>query len=144
MTLPLVVLALTGSPICNRLIFTSYTLAYNVVSLAIITAAFFIMQPLHDVTTSTYIASHILGRLRGRITSLTRLIVLSSFSLGYVIVGFSPQFFSGLWTISIFSALLLTVALTASFHPAIRHASWKEKASYDFDEVSEMFHVKHL
>lgn len=121
--------SLQAATICNWLIFTSYALAYNAVSLAIITAAFFIMQPLHDVTTSTYTASHVPDRLRGRITSLTRLLVLSSFSLGYVIVGFSLQFLSSLWTISIFSALLLAVALTASFHPAIRYASRRKKAS---------------
>ena len=105
------------------LIFTGYVVAFNDVVLIIITAAFFVMIPLYDVTASTYSASHVPDPIRGRVTSVTRLIVLSAVSLGSVVAGFSLQFFGSFWTIGIFSALLLAFALIAVFHPAIRNAS---------------------
>lgn len=114
--------SLQATTILNWLVFTCYALASNTIVLTVITVAFFLVSPLYDVTTSTYTASHIPDSIRGRITSLSRLIVLSSFSLGYAVVGFPLQFCGTLWTIGIFSSLLLIVALTALFHPALRNA----------------------
>jgi MFS family permease len=109
--------------VCSWLIFTCYAFAFNSMLLTIVTAAFFVISPLYEVTTSIYIASHVPDHIQGRITSLSRLIILSSFSLGSIMIAFSLQFFGSLWTVSIFSALLFFVALVALFHPAVQNAS---------------------
>ncbi|HEU0027430.1 MAG TPA: MFS transporter [Ktedonobacterales bacterium] len=112
--------SLQVATVCCWLIVTSYATTPNIAALAIITAAFFFIIPLYDVTTATYSARHIPDHIRGRITSLARILVLSSFSLGSLVAGFTLQFLGSAWTVSIFSAMLLTVTLTAWFHPAIR------------------------
>ncbi len=114
--------SLQATTILTWLIFTCYALAFNTIVLTVITFAFFLVSPLYDVTTSTYATSHIPDSMRGRVTSVSRVIVLSSFSLGYAAAGFLLQFCGTVWTIGLFSGVLLVVALTALFHPALRSA----------------------
>jgi MFS family permease len=114
--------SLQATTILTWCIFTCYAFAFNTVVLTVITVAFFLVSPLYDVTTSTYTASHIPDSIRGRIISVSRLIVLSSFSLGYAAAGFLLQFCGTFWTVGLFSSVLLVVALTALFHPALRSA----------------------
>ena len=120
---------LRATTFLNWLIFTCYILASNTLLLTIITAVFYVVSPLYDVTTSTYSAFRIPDSIRGRVISITRLINLGSFSLGFAATGLFLQFLGSLWTIGIFSNLLLVVALTTLFHPALRNASVAHETS---------------
>ncbi len=65
----------------------------------------------YEVTTSTYTVSVVPDFIRGRVTSLTRLVVLGAYSLGFFVTGILLQYFVSTWTIIIFSCLLLLLAL---------------------------------
>src|SRR5713226_5451270 len=95
----------------NFLVFTMYAFAYTDLALALITAALFAVSPLYEVTTSTYTVSVVPDFIRGRVTSLTRLVVLGAYSLGFFVTGILLQYFVSTWTIIIFSCLLLLLAL---------------------------------
>lgn len=58
------------------LIFTLYFFAYNTIILAAITVALNVVSPIYEVTSFTYSVSVIPDRIRGRVTSITRLVVL--------------------------------------------------------------------
>jgi hypothetical protein len=49
--------------------------------------------------------------IRGRVTSITRLIVLGCYSLGFFIMGSTLQWIGTTWSILVFSCLLLVLAL---------------------------------
>jgi len=100
-------------------IFACYAFAYNNVLLAVVTALLYVISPIYEVTTATYSISVIPDRIRGRILSLTRLVVLASFSFGSVFTGWLLQYFST-WTIPILSCLLLALALMTVFSPSLQ------------------------
>jgi len=106
---------LRATTLLNCLIFACYAFAYNDLLLATITAALYMVNPLYEVTTATYSAAVIPDRIRGRVLSLTRLVVLASNSLGYVITGWLLQYLGSTWTISILFCLLLVLALITMF-----------------------------
>src|SRR5206468_12375051 len=68
----------------NFLVFTLYAFATNDLALAIITAALFAIVPVFEITTATYTVSVVPDAIRGRILSLTRLVVLGAYSLGFL------------------------------------------------------------
>jgi MFS family permease len=108
---------LAGTTSLNCFIFACYVFASTDVVLAAVTAALYIVSPLYEVTTSTYAASVVPDTIRGRITSLSRLVILGSYSLGFFATGLSLQFFGTMWTIIFYSCLLLLLALMAMFNP---------------------------
>jgi len=97
------------------LVFACYAFAYNDFLLATITAILYIANPLYEVTTGTYSTTVIPDRIRGRILSLTRLIVLASSSFGYFATGWLLQYIGSTWTIAILSCLLLMTVLIPMF-----------------------------
>jgi len=106
---------LRATTLLNCLIFACYAFAYNNFLLATITAALYLVNPLYEVTTATYSTAVIPDRIRGRVLSLTRLVVLASNSLGYVITGWLLQYFGSTWTIPILFCLLLVLTLITMF-----------------------------
>lgn len=105
----------------NCAIFACYAFAYNDLLLGIVTSTLYMIVPIYEVTTATYSVSVIPDRIRGRTLSLTRLVVLASNSLGYVIAGWLLQFFTP-GTIPILSCLLLVLALMTLFSPLLKRA----------------------
>lgn len=69
------------------LIVSSYALATGVVLLAGITAALYAVGPLFEITGAAYVASVVPDAMRGRISSLLRLVELGSYSLGFAVTG---------------------------------------------------------
>lgn len=104
----------------NFLVFTMYGFASNDIALAIVTAALFTINPLYEVTNASYTVSVIPDALRGRVISLTRLIVLGAYALGFFAVGIFLQSLGSIWTIAIFSCLLLILALMVIFNGSLR------------------------
>lgn len=113
---------LIGVSILSFLIFTLYAIAINNFLLAGITALFYMIDPLYDVTTSSYSAKIIPDEIRGRVTSLTRLVVLGAYSFGFFITGNLLQIFGSKWTIGVFSCLLFLLFLMTTFNKKLHHA----------------------
>lgn len=103
---------LFGVSLLSFLIFTLYAVAINTFLLAAITALLYAIDPLYDVTTSSYSAKIIPDEIRGRVTSLTRLVVLGAYSFGFFITGNLLQYLGSKWTIGVFSSLLFFLFLT--------------------------------
>lgn len=93
------------------LIFTLYFFAYNAIILAAITAALEAVTSIYEVTAFTYGVSVIPDRIRGRVTSITRLVVLGCYSFGFFIMGSMLQWIGTTWSILVFSCLLLMLAV---------------------------------
>ncbi len=89
--------------------FCMYAFARNVFLLALITALFYAVDPLHNTTTSTYAAKITPDTIRGRVISLTRIQVLAANSLGFFIAGITLQYLGSSWTIGLFSGLLFVL-----------------------------------
>ena len=104
----------------NFLVFTLYAFATNDLALAIITAAFFAIVPVFEITTATYTVSVVPDAIRGRILSLTRLVVLGANSLGFFVTGILLQFVGSTRTIVMFSCLLFVLALMVIFYKPLR------------------------
>lgn len=104
----------------NFLVFTLFAFASNDLTLAIITAALFALIPIYEITTATYTVSVIPDAIRGRILSLTRLVMLGAYSLGFFVTGVLLQFAGSIRSIIIFSCLLLILALTVIFYKPLR------------------------
>jgi MFS family permease len=98
---------LLGVSLLSCFIFSLYAIAINNFLLAGITALFYAVDPLYNVTTSSYSAKIIPDEIRGRVTSLTRLVVLGAYSFGFFITGNLLQYLGSRWTIGIFSMMLL-------------------------------------
>ncbi|HVB62987.1 MAG TPA: MFS transporter, partial [Ktedonobacteraceae bacterium] len=102
---------LIGVSLLSFVIFSFYAIAINNVLLAGITALFYAVDPLYSVTTSSYSAKVIPDEIRGRVTSLTRLVVLGAYSFGFFFTGNLLQYIGSQWTIGVFSCLLLFMLL---------------------------------
>lgn len=89
----------------------SYFFAVNIFLLALITALFYLVDPLHNVVTSTYSASITPDNIRGRVISLTRIQVLAANSAGFFVAGIALQYFGSSLTIGLFSGFLLILFL---------------------------------
>lgn len=105
------------------LIFTFYFVASTLLILAMITAAFSAMTSVYEVAVSSYSASVIPDEVRGRVSSLTRLVVLGSYSLGFFVMGSLLQWLGTTEAILIFSCLLLSLALLTFFNTSLRQIS---------------------
>jgi MFS family permease len=107
---------LVGVSLLSFLIFSLYAIAVNNFILAAITALFYAVDPLYDVTTSSYSAKTIPDSIRGRVSSLTRLVVLGAYSFGFFITGNLLQYLGSTWTVGVFSCLLFILFLAASLN----------------------------
>ena len=112
---------LRGISLLNFLIFSLYAFAVNNFLLAGITALFYAVDPLYNVTTSSYSARVIPDEMRGRVISLTRLVVLGAYSFGFFITGNLLQYFGSKWTIGVFSCLLFSLFLMTLLNKKLAH-----------------------
>jgi MFS family permease len=106
---------LTGIALYNCLIFGLYAFAANNFLLAAVTVLLYAADPLQHTTTSSYSAKIIPDNIRGRVVSLTRLIVLGAHSFGFFITGTLLQYVGDQWTIGVLSCLLFVLFLATLF-----------------------------
>ena len=102
------------------LIVSSYAGATNVALLATITAALYAVGPLFEITAAVYSAAIVPDALRGRISSLLRLVELGSYALGLVVTGTLLQSVGSAWTIVSLSGVLCALTLFAALKPLFR------------------------
>lgn len=105
---------LIGVTFLSFIIFSLYAIAINNFLLALITALFYVVDPLYNVTTSSYSAIIIPDEIRGRVTSLTRLVVLGAYSFGFFMTGMLLQYLGNNWTIGVFSIMLLLLFIATA------------------------------
>ncbi len=111
---------LGGISLLSFLIFSLYAVAINNFLLAGITALFYAVDPLYNVTVSTYSAKTIPDEIRGRISSLTRLVVLGAYSFGFFITGNLLQYLGSTWTIGVFSCLLFILFVMTALNKKLK------------------------
>jgi len=104
---------LRASSMLNFLIFTLYLFASKDLSLALITVALFAIVPIFEISNATYTLSVVPDAVRGRITSLTRMVRSGANSLGFFVTGALLHAVGAASTIIICSCLLLVLALAA-------------------------------
>lgn len=105
---------LVGVSLLSFFIFSLYAIAINNVLLAGITALLYAIDPLYNVTTSSYSAKMVPDEMRGRVTSLARLVVLGAYSFGFFITGNLLQYLGSRWTIGVFSFMLLLLFIATA------------------------------
>lgn len=110
---------LIGVSFLSFIFISLYTFAVNNYLLALITALFYIVDPLYNVTTSSYSAKTIPDEIRGRVTSLTRLVVLGSYSLGFFATGMLLQYVGTFQTIIVFVWLLFILFIMTLLNKSI-------------------------
>jgi len=102
------------------LLVSGYLGARHVVVLAVLTAALYAVGPLFEVTVASYTATIVPDAMRGRVTSLTRLVELGAYSGGLLVTGTLLQSVGSLWTTGVFSIVLLLLSLYAARDPLFR------------------------
>lgn len=107
---------LTSVTFLSFCIFGLYSLTRVAMFLAAITALFYGVDALYNVETSSYSAKLIPDAMRGRVLSLSRLLVLGSHSFGFFITGVLLQYRGSNWTIGIFSCLLFGQFIATSLN----------------------------
>ena len=114
---------LLATTMLSFLAFALYFFAYNDSVLAGITLVYNLITSIYEVTVFSYAAHVIPDGIRGRVTSLTRLVVLGSYSLGFFAMGFFIQDLGSAWAIILFSSLLLSLAVLTLLNNALRQDS---------------------
>ncbi len=107
---------LLGVTLLSFIVFAFYAVAGNNALLAANTALFYAIDPTYTVTTSSYAAATIPDALRGRVTSLTRLVVLAANSFGFFITGILVQYVGSAWTIGAGAGLLLCLFVITALY----------------------------
>jgi MFS family permease len=102
------------------LLVSGYLGAHQVVILAALTAAIYAVDPLFEVTVASYTAARVPDAMRGRVTSLTRLVELGSYALGLAVTGTLLESVGTMWTVGVFSVISLLLSLFAALNPLFR------------------------
>lgn len=94
------------------LVMNLYFVASTVILIAAVTALFYAIDPLWEVSTNAHPVAIVPDYIRGRVLSLTRMVLLGASSLGLFLTGLSLHYMGSGWTISLY-VVLLFVLLTA-------------------------------
>lgn len=100
---------LVTATLLNFIIFVLYLFAGNILLLGLITITIYAVSPLFDVTASAYIAESVPDDIKGRVSSLSRLLELGATSAGFFITGILLEWLGSNWTISVLSFVLFAI-----------------------------------
>jgi MFS family permease len=103
------------------LIWPLYTLAPSPIVLGIILACFWLVDEIYDVVQISYRRAQVPDALQGRVNSAYRVVIYSLIALGNVLTGYLLQSAGTFWTIALFAACLVLLALGATFNASV----WK-------------------
>ena len=106
----------------QALIFPLFAIAPNALLLGIISAAFFVVFPVFNVTVLSYRLALIPDALQGRVNSVVRMIAFGSIPLGQALTGVSLQYLGGVGTVLICTAGSLVLAVLTTLDRHVRHA----------------------
>jgi MFS family permease len=103
------------------LIWPLYALAPSPILLGVILACFWLVDEIYDVVQISYRRAQVPDALQGRVNSAYRVVIYSLIALGNVLTGYLLQSVGPFWTIALFAACLVLIALGATFNAAV----WK-------------------
>src|SRR5436853_529118 len=103
------------------LIWPLYALAPSPFVIGVILACFWLVDEMYDVVQISYRRAQVPDVLQGRVNSAYRVGIYSLIALSNVLTGYLLQSVGPLWTIALFSACLVLIALGATFNRRV----WK-------------------
>jgi MFS family permease len=103
------------------LIWPLYALTPSPFVIGVILACFWLVDEIYDVVQISYRRAQVPDVLQGRVTSAYRVLIYSLIALGEVLTGYLLQSVGPFWTILLFAACLVLLALGATFNAAV----WK-------------------
>jgi MFS family permease len=103
------------------LIWPLYALAPSPFVIGGIVACFWLVDEIYDVVQISYRRAQVPDALQGRVNSAYRVLIYSLIALGEVLTGYLLQSVGPFWTIILFAACLVLLALGATFNAPI----WK-------------------
>lgn len=107
----------------DAILFPLFSIAPNPLLLGAIDAALFFLFPIYMTALSTYRLTAIPDRLRGRVSSSTRLVTIAGVSIGQTLTGVLLQEVGPHRAVAVLATGLLLVAAATSLSRPIRHAS---------------------
>ncbi len=112
------------------LIWPLYALAPSPFSIGVILACFWLVDEIYDVVQISYRRAQVPDALQGRVNSAYRVVIYSLIALGEVLTGYLLQSVGSFWTIVLFAACLVLLALGATLNAAV----WKAGSAGDRGE----------
>jgi predicted MFS family arabinose efflux permease len=106
----------------QALIFPLFAIAPNPLLLGVVSAAFFVVFPVFNVTVLSYRLALIPDALQGRVNSVVRMIAFGTIPVGQALTGVSLQYLGGVGTVLICTAGSLVLALLTTLDTHVRHA----------------------
>jgi len=103
------------------LIFLLYFFTFNNFLLTLVTFLFNLVTPIYEITSSTYSATVIPNEIRGRVTSLTRIAVLSAYSFGLFAMGTMLEKYGVNTSIAVFAGVLFILSIITISNGSLKH-----------------------
>jgi MFS family permease len=103
------------------LIWPLYALAPSPFVIGVILACFWLIDEIYDVVQISYRRAQVPDALQGRVNSAYRVVIYSLIALGNVLTGYLLQSVGPFWTIALFAACLVLLALGATLNAPV----WK-------------------
>ena len=100
-----------------------FLIAPNPLILGIVTAASFIIVPIHSATLYSYRLTHVPDRLQGRVNSVYRIALYGSQMLGLLVTGLLLQFVGPIYTVLILFVPQVIMAVATQVNPHLRTSS---------------------
>lgn len=102
------------------LVMNLYFIASTVILIAAVTALFYAIDPLWEVSTGAHPVAIVPDYIRGRVLSLTRMVLLGANSLGLFATGLAIHYLGGTWTIGLYTILLFALFMAVLANKKIR------------------------
>jgi MFS family permease len=103
-------------------VWVAYIFAPDIWAMGIITAVFFVLNPIYNVTQLSYRLALIPDALQGRVNSVFRLLAFGGQPLGFALTGVALQRLGPLVTVAAIGAVQLVMATLTALNPHVRHA----------------------
>jgi predicted MFS family arabinose efflux permease len=100
---------LVGICILSLLVMVLYFAVSNIMFIALVTALFYAIDPFWEVSTGAHPVVIVPDYIRGRVLSLTRMVLLAANSFGLFATGLVIHYFGTDWTIGFYSVVLLVL-----------------------------------
>ena len=97
-----------------------FLIAPNPLVLGIVTAASFIIVPIHSVTVYNYRLTHVPDRLQGRVNSVYRIALFGSQMLGLLVTGLLLQLVGPIYTVLILFVPQAVMAVATQVNPHLK------------------------
>jgi predicted MFS family arabinose efflux permease len=106
----------------QTLVFPLFAIAPNALLLGLVSAAFFVVFPVFNVTVLSYRLALIPDALQGRVNSVVRMIAFGTIPIGQALTGVSLQYLGGVGTVLLCFAGTLILAVLTTLSGEVRHA----------------------